>query len=252
MMMTCPSCQTEVEATCDVCPTCGWKLREDGGSVPFTVQASRPKIPVEVTIAFDVDRTGSSAKFRKGIPKTAEIICKRVDVKARELTTYVFSHGDLDEGQQPLLHTDGEPYDVALADIRAIDYGGGGDPPEHHLDGLEHVLRTVPWPADPSRSRGAVVAMMTADTKPHTSGLTASELGEMIKRQGLFLCLVCEPTPTLKQVADAAGGLLFRISNDPDAEEIDQVAAQVAASVVASISGGGTVPLTSPIAQDNA
>ena len=244
----CPSCQTTIDlATSDVCPGCGWKFNPAGASLTTIVKpAARPKIPVEVDLAATVDRTGSSEQFQAGIPMTYEIIVKQLAAKARSVRCWLQSHGDLDDGQDHVLHTDDGTPDQAVADIKTIKYGGGGDPPESHLDAIEHLTNMMPWTADPTRSRGAILAFLTADAKPTKSGISARELGEAIRRQGILFYLVCEPTPTLQELVNAAGGLMFEITNNPDPGDLQKIAGQLAASIVATVQGGDTVPMIAP------
>jgi hypothetical protein len=245
-MKNCPSCQTQVDASVDVCPSCSWRFNAPGLKAGLSIAppAKRPKIQCEVDLATTVDRTGSSQQFQSGIPQTYELILSQVKAKARNVKCWLASHGDLDEGQDFIIHTDAGTPEQAIEDVKKIAYGGGGDPPEHHLDAIEAILNRVPWTADPSRARGAILAFMTADTKPAKSGIRAAELGNRIKDKGLLLYLVCEPTPTLQELADAASGLMFRISNNPDPAEMQRIAGQLAASIVASVQRGSTVPLT--------
>lgn len=247
-MMYCPSCQTQVDASVDVCPSCGWRFNTSCGKPgPSLVRpATRPKIQCEVDLAATVDRTGSSERFQTGIPQTFEMIVSQLKVKAREVKCWLASHGDLDEGQDFIIHTDAGTPEQAVEDLKKISYGGGGDPPEHHLDSIEVLLNRVPWTADPSRARGAIVAFMTADTKPAKSGISAAALGKQIKDKGILLYLVCEPTPTLQELASAAEGLVFQISNKPNPAELQRVASQLAASIVATVASGSTVPMTVP------
>lgn len=247
-MQNCPSCQAQVNASDDVCPSCGWKFNTSSGKPGSSIvrPAARPKIQCEVDLAATVDRTGSSERFQTGIPQTYEMIVSQVKAKAREVKCWLGSHGDIDEGQDFIIHTDAGTPEQAVEDIKKISYGGGGDPPEHHLDAMEELLNRVPWIADPSRARGAILAFMTADTKPTKSGISAAELGKQIKDKGILLYLVCEPTPTLQELASAAEGLVFQISNNPDPVEMQKIAAQLAASIVATVASGGTVPMTVP------
>jgi len=246
--MICPSCQVQVDASADVCPTCGWKFNVGGGKPgPSLVRpAARPKIQTEVELAATVDRTGSSKPFEVGIPKTFELIVKQVAAKARSVKCWVASHGDLDEGQAFVIHTDGGAPEQAIEDIKRVTYNGGGDAPEHHLDAVESLLNTVPWTANPARARGAILAFMTADSKSARSGISARDLGAEIKRRGILLYLVCEPTPTLQDLVRAAEGLMFQITNSPDPAELQRIAAQLAASIVATVASGSTVPMTVP------
>jgi hypothetical protein len=210
--------------------------------------ATRPKIPCEVALAVTVDRTGSSKAFEKGIPLTAELVLKQVSGKARAVKVYVQTHGDLDLGENMVLHTDGGTPEQALKDIGSIAFGGGGDPPEHHLDAVENLLKTVPWTADPSRGRGAILAFTTADSKPCKSGLSARQLGEEVRKRGILLYLVCEPSLTLNELCNAAGGMMFPITNSPDPVELQKIASQLAASIVATVASGGTKPMVVPSA----
>lgn len=250
MIQNCPSCQTAVDAACAACPKCGWRFATAVTPPPGPTfrPAARPKIQCDVDIGMTVDRTGSSEPFRDGIPRTAEIILSQVSAKARSVRCWVASHGDLDEGQDFILHTDGGAVDQAVQDMKRIAFGGGGDPPEHHLDAVEELLNRVPWSADPTRARGAILAFTTAETKPARSGVAAAELGKRIAGRGLLLYLVGEPTPVLQSLVSGAGGLLFQISNSPDTTSLQRIAAQLSASIVASVARGSTQPLTVPIA----
>ena len=249
MNATCPSCQQSVDATLATCPTCGWKFNSAGSlSGSIVSSAARPKIQVEVDLGVTIDRTGSSKAFEVGIAKTADIIFRQVAAKARTVKVWLASHGDLDEGQDFCLHTDGGTPDQAAQDLAKISYGGGGDPAEHHLDAIEQLVNTVPWTADPTRGRGAIVAFMTADSKPARSGVTSQQLGEMIAGKGLLLYCVCEPTPTLHELVRAAGGMMFPITNAPDPSELQNISAKLAASIVLTVSKGGTKPMVAPVA----
>jgi hypothetical protein len=247
MMTVCPSCQTQVDVSKSAgCPFCGWRFNAAVGARGLSIvrPATRPKIQCEVDLAIAVDRTGSSMRFQKGIPMTAGIILNQVSAKARTVKCWVQSHGDLDDGQEFVLHTDSGTPEQAIEDMKMISYGGGGDPKEHHLDGIENLLKTVPWTADLTRARGAILAFLTADTKPTKSGITPSQGGDEIKDRGVLLYLVCEPTPTLLKLAEAASGLMFQISNNPDHSELQRIAAQLAASIIATVASGDTVPMT--------
>jgi hypothetical protein len=199
-----------------------------------------------VEVGVTVDRTGSSKAFEVGIPMTFEMIVKQLAAKARSVRCWLASHGDLDCGEPFVVHTDGGSVDQAGEDIKKITYGGGGDPSESHLDAIESLLNKVPWTANPARARGAILAFTTADSKPTRSGISARDLGAEIKRRGILLYLVSEPTPTLHDLVQAAQGLEFQISNSPDPVELQKIAAQLAASIVATVASGGTIPMTVP------
>lgn len=244
-MAYCPSCQNKVDTAVDVCPSCGWSFNNSSGQPKLSFAPpvpSRPKIQCAVDLAATVDRTGSCERFEIGIPLTYDLILAQLKTKVRDVKCWLGSHGDLDEGQNFIIHTDAGTPEQASEDIKNICYGGGGDPPEHHLDAIESLLNLVPWTSDPSRARGAIVAFMTADTKPAKSGISATELGRQIRDKGILLYLVCEPTPTLQELASAAEGFLFQISNNPEPTEMQKIAAEVGKSIAITAASGSTVP----------
>jgi hypothetical protein len=208
---------------------------------------ARPKVQIEVELGIEIDRTGSTKQFEVGVPPTFDIISSIIVAKARSMKVWVASHGDLDEGQPWVLHTDGGSREQAFDDIRRIDYAGGGDPLEHHIDGVETLLRRLPWTTDRSRARGAIVLFATADSKPAKSGISARALGEEIRNAGILLYAICEPAAKLRELVSTASGLMFQITNNPDPKELQQIGSQVAASIVATMSAGGTVPMTVPV-----
>jgi hypothetical protein len=254
----CPSCQSILTGTLPpTCPTCGAAL---GGTIgaartqgsllvprgPSIKPAARPKLPVEVTLGIEIDRTGSTGAFQSGIALSCEALLDGIAAKANGLTVYVGTHGDEECGEAPVLHTSGGTRDQAMADIRGITFGGGGDAAETHLDGIRHFLETVPWPMDSHRTKGAFVAFLTDETKPDRTGASAAQIGEAIRAKGLLFYAVCQKTPTLEQLVSAAGGLVIPISNTPDRSELQAAAAQVSASLVATLGAGGTLPMTLP------
>lgn len=258
-MQPCPSCQKTVLPLNGSCPLCGWRFKAvtipGGVTIPvgglsFSPNPALihvggpPKLQVRVDLALIVDRTGSSDAFKEGIKASSRMLVESVRAKARDLFCWVGTHGDLDEGQPFVLHTDRAPGDQAIADVQVIDYNGGGDPPEHHLDGIQSMLDTVPWNNNPLDGRGAVVAFLTADTKPAKSGITAAQLGKRFKDQEVLLYLICEPTPTLVELVDAAGGHIYPITNTPSIAEMQAISAEIAKSITdpAMRRGSGTIP----------
>ncbi len=250
---SCPSCQTPVNAASATCANCGWRF--SASSAPGAegrpvsrafVPAGRPKIPVVVQAGFQIDRTGSTASFRIGIRRSVDVITTGIEKRASRLEAWVGTHGDLDYGEQWGLLSDRKSGDQVRHDVAGITYGGGGDAPESHLDGFHSLLEAVPWDCSFGVSR-CLVGFVTDDSKPARCGLTAESLGALFKKKDVDLYLVCEPTPTLDALVNAAGGLRFTISNDPSISELQQVAANVAASIVARTLAGGTKPLRSVI-----
>jgi len=245
MPKSCPSCQAQVKKNAKQCTVCGWdfdnKLQLQD---KITLAATAPKVQVRLQSKTVLDCTASSNQYAEGIPKTIEMIFSQVEPRVREITCWLQTHGDQDEGQMPTLITDGGTVSQLIEDVKRVKYEGGGDPPEHHLDAIEHALDTTPWSLDPYSDRGVIIAFLTADSKPATSGHSAKQIGEKIKEAGILLYLVCEPTPTLNELAEAAEGIVFKITNNPDLQELEKIAAQLSASIVASVGSGATTPVT--------
>jgi hypothetical protein len=204
--------------------------------------AARPRIPVTVVATAAVDITRSSTAFANGIAKTISAILAQTANKAREVVVSVWAVGDEDCGQQPTLLTDRGTVDDANRDIASITFDGGGDPEETHLSSCEHILDATQWSVG-RHERDFFIGLFNADTKPSKSGKTASEIGKEFRARGIQVCLVCEPYPQLEEFVSAAGGFLFKISDSPDPAQFQRVSAQVAASIVASITAGATVPM---------
>lgn len=243
-MNDCPCCHAQMENEVRVCPECGGQIEAAAPSAPPLRRAQRPKIQCSVDLGVQVDRTGSSAEFQSGINLALQMILAALVKKVRSVNIWLASHGDLDTGQQFVVHTDSGTPEEALEDLKGVTFNGGGDPPESHLDGIEALLHRIPWTDDPGSSRGAIVAFLTADTKPAKSGITAMKLGEQIRDKGILFHLVCQPTPTLKELADAAEGFIYPITNSPNPDEMRRVADALGASITASLaSGSGTTPM---------
>jgi hypothetical protein len=235
----CPSCQQNVHTGASRCPNCAFDLNPSNGVITTIIRhAVRPKIQAEVDLAFTLDVTGSSTAFADGIPKTLQIICDQVQAKAALVKVSVQTHRDFDFDAEPLaLRLDRGTIDEARLAVQNLQFFGGGDAPESHLDAIEHLANTVPWKLDP-RARGALIAIVNAESKPLRSGRSAAELGEDLRKRSILLYLVCEPTPLLDELAQAAGGMLLPISNSPSATDLQKVSSQVSASIVASVASG--------------
>jgi len=119
MSKSCPSCQAEVKKSAGTCNVCGWSFDETPQKSAVAVRpAARPKIPAKVEVGFDIDRTGSSQQFATGIPLTSDLILRQLEAKAREVTCRVQTHGDIDEGELPILVIEDAGVDQTLEEIR--------------------------------------------------------------------------------------------------------------------------------------
>ena len=178
-----------------------------------------------------IDRTGSSELFQQGIYSCCKQIFNKIEPEYNEIRCWMQSHGDLDYDEEIILHTDGDSPQQALDDISMLTYEGGGDLHETHLDAIEHMLKILPPSQNQQNSLSALVVFITSDTKPAKSGISAEELGAEIADAGLNLYTICEVTPTLKHLCDAAGGFLFPITINPNPEEISQISKQIGAHI---------------------
>ncbi|MBI4872085.1 MAG: hypothetical protein HY814_11025 [Candidatus Riflebacteria bacterium] len=205
--------------------------------------AAKPKIQAEVNLVATVDRTGSTQRFAQGVKDCLPLILKPIEKKAAKVAVSLHSHGDLDEGQAPILLTDRGSVDQAILDVATIVFGGGGDPPENHLDQIEHLMHSSMWLSDPRRGHDALLLICTADSKPARSGKSARELGEELRQRRIQLYAICEMTPVLHELVTAAGGCIFPISNNPDTAEMARIAADVARSITQTAeTGAPTLP----------
>ena len=120
-MVVCPSCKEKIDTQDNkVCPSCGWQFNIVDKGVSIVKPAARPKIQVEIDLGITVDRTASSELFQTGIQETLGIMLTQVEAKAKKVVVYLASHGDIDEGQNPILHTDGGSPDQAINDMKKI------------------------------------------------------------------------------------------------------------------------------------
>ena len=250
MNKKCPSCQKEVPVAVKTCKFCNWQFRK-ATKATKAAKPAKPKIkPVRVKnpgtleLAIAIDRTGSSEQFQQGIYTACETIFKQLQAKVANINCWLQSHGDLDYAEIPILHIDAGTAEQVLDAIKSIEFDGGGDPPEHHIDGIQNLLNTVPWTANSTKARAVMICFLTADSKPAKSGITAEQLGAEIKNLGILFYLVCEPTPILVKLVKAASGLMFRISNNPDKQELNGIAQQVGGSITATVGKGDTVAMS--------
>jgi hypothetical protein len=198
-----------------------------------------------VKLFIDIDRTASSVPFSDAIIRqTIPPILRGIESKAAEVLVWLMSHGDLDFSQFPVFHADGVSVDQALAELPSIVFSGGGDPRESHLDGLEHLLNTVPYTNDQRVERGVVISFMTDESKPLRSTKSPTQLGKEFARAGFLTYLVCETDHRrLSEFAMAANAMMIPISKNPGPDMIRDIVSRVSASLVQTLSTGGTIPL---------
>jgi hypothetical protein len=245
---TCTTCRKQVLVNPDgSCPSCGSKPATSISpsiAAPFTVRpAARPRVAPAVDLAFVIDRTGSSLDFQRGIQETVRVVLDQVAGRAREVRTFVGTYGDHDYGEDEVLLLEGGSATEALDEVGKIVFGGGGDAEEHHLDGIRWIASIVPWTADPRISRGALVALTNAGTKPDTSGKSPREIGRTLSDRGVLFYLVGQLDPRMTELVEAAQGLFLEISNDPDKDELRRIADIIGASISASVSASTTRPV---------
>jgi hypothetical protein len=200
------------------------------------VMAIATRIPAHAKTSFAVDGTGSQRAVSDGSLKIVQGINDHLEKKVQQNTCSVFRCGDQDFNEPivPLLQ-DGTP-DEAEEAVRKIDFAGGEDEAETHLQNFADILEMLPT-AGPTE-RVAFIALTTGPSKPLRSGQTPRELGEAFKQHNIVVCVAGEECPLIREFVDAVGadGFFFQISNDPDDNELKRVADRIGASIVASMS----------------
>jgi hypothetical protein len=244
----CQFCGTPLTANQGGCPACG--SNTVGSSIagsavvsPAIPTLQRRKIPVCLENATVVDRTASSQPFANATLLMVASILNGVSSKAAEVKCWLQSHGDRDYGETEILHSDGVQPKQLVEDLMQIEFAGGGDPAETHLDAIECLANTVPFTSNPRIARGVLLAFMTDDSKRLRSGKSPEQLGEELYNRGLLTYMVCEPRPRLDRFAQAAQALVIPINKNPSQDLVRDVVARVSASIVQTLSTGGTVPV---------
>lgn len=245
-MTNCPSCDQAITATDHTCATCGFALVRPGRSAQTVIRpVARPKIPVEVTVGIAIDTTGSSAQFADGIRNSTEAMLRPVEAKAASVRCVVQTHGDEDEGQMPTVVADGVTCADAVTTVQALVFDGGGDPAEHHLDAVEHLMNVLP--SSQGRRRVAMIVFTTDDTKAAKSGRSAANIGADLQHRGIIVCFVGTPGTGLEALTAAAGGFFFEIDRTPSSDEMQTVVARISASIIASVTQAPTTPMPGTI-----
>jgi hypothetical protein len=251
MTQRCPSCLALVDPDAQAsCPVCGYGLSAapaaDLPEFQIIEKAKRVRIQADVCLGVTADCTESSKAFAIGIPLIISFIVTQVSAIARSLMVSLQMHKDLevDDPAIQLVLDRAEPALVAQA-VSKLEYSGGGDSAETHLDAIATLANTVPCPTA-GGARSAIVAICNADTKPLRDGRSPAALGAELKERGILLYLVCETFPAFEELARAAGGLIIPISNSPSEKELNVIAHQVAASLSMTLSTRSLVPLQVP------
>jgi hypothetical protein len=200
------------------------------------VMAIATKIPAHAKTSFAVDGTGSQRAVSNGSLRIVQGINDHLRKKVQQNTCSVFRCGDQDFNEPivPLLQ-DGAPGEAETA-VAQIDFAGGEDAAETHLQNFADILEMLPT-AGPTE-RVAFIALTTGPSKPLRSGETPRELGEAFRQHNIVVCVAGEDCPLIREFVDAIGadGFFFQISNDPDDSELKRVADRIGASIVSSIS----------------
>lgn len=240
----CQVCQGQLDGN-GACPNCGPKAGSAAGVGQFQFKPSRQRLlPTSVTLVGDLDRTESTTPFSAAIPKVFQGVARGLAERITDITYDVWTHGDLDCHETPVQLCHHVGMDEAINALKSIVFEGGGDLPETHADQLENLLAVTQWGSDPLKSRNILLMFATDETKPSRSGKSMKQIGAEFKAKGVFLFLVCQETPSLREIVDAAGGYLIPISTDPDEAETKRVVSQLTASITATATRAATIPLS--------
>jgi len=243
----CPSCSSAIDITKNaVCPSCGFQLCT--GLVPVIVQPVRrvQKLPASVLLALLIDITGSTGRFSEGVFQAVKMILDFHAPKIREMRVFLHTAGDLDYGQECTLVGNGVTAPEATTAVERLSFGGGGDEPETHLDSVQTVLNTTPWELD-RHWRNVLILFLTADSKPARSAVTARQLGEALRGRGIQLYVVAEDYPFARELSEAACGLFFSITNDPEPAQMQQIAVGISQTLLLTVASPATKPMTVPM-----
>lgn len=276
----CPSCSNAVPVSEEYCDRCGYRIHLPGSTTspptapgfgsfldgaikssttPSTSPVSSGRVfptpdsrlrrnaAVRVRIGLAVDRTASSSAFQQGVLQTARYLLEALEKKAAAIEVWVQTHGDLEEGDLPILICNGGDATTALSEISRITYGGGGLPPESHLDAIESLLNSAPWGGGGPSCRDAIILLCTGPSKPTQSGIGPEEIAARLKDLNVLLGVVAEPIdPRLHSLSVAANAEFESISNSPDPTLMQRIGSRLAASILAPAAATGTVPMTPP------
>jgi|GEM_PF-6370453 len=203
----------------------------------------------DVDLTVLVDRTGSGTLFSQGVELSSRLILDAVAEKIRNLQVSVQTHGDEFYGEYPSWIAKACSASEALQEIQRINYCGGGDDEETHLSAVETALQGINRQRAGSRSRRVILMFVNDDTKPARSGRSATEIGQAISEAGILFYLICQPTPTLTDLAESARGSICEISNAPSVELMQEIARQISGSVIHSVAIGSTNPLSAALTE---
>lgn len=200
--------------------------------------------PLEVGVL--VDATGSGAAFANGVPLAVRVILTEVEQRVGRLSVFVQTHRDEDYDECPrIVCRDADAREASKA-VASIEYSGGGDAAETHLSAFESSYRCFGEQSRHAAGRRVMLALVNDDTKPARSGRTPEELGLAARQLGLLVYLICEPTRSLGTFAEAAGGMVVPISNNPSEELMQSIARRIAGSVTHSVTMRSLTPIEAP------
>jgi hypothetical protein len=218
---------------------------DQGGELvlqPVRVHGKRPGC---AKVVLDIDRTDSARKFQAGIPVIARFALRSLETSIAKLDIDLWTHGDESCGELPIQLIQSGSIDQVIEGISGINYRGGFDPAETHAEQLQRILDVTHWGLQMLYCRNIVVSILSEDTKPLRSRKSMHRLGFDYRENGVKLVLVCQPTPNLQEIVDAAGGFLIPISNSPDQAEIQKVTEALCATLTMPVmSSGGTIPMS--------
>lgn len=241
MNPTCPSCNVEFDLS-GICPQCGYDLVQNGqphqagAADPIVTATRRAQGNGTAQVVISIDRTGSSGRFAAGVGQAVSLLLRHAQSQASDVKCWVRSVGDLDFGEDTILLTDGGSAEDAEKAAHGINFRGGGDPKETHLDGIAAAIDQTPWTVATSNQVSVLVVFATSDTKPSRDRRTAKDLGRLLRERDIATFLIAEPFPWAWELAKAARGELFPISNSPDPALMARIGTSIGRTVAKTLS----------------
>lgn len=219
---------------------------DGGGELVLRPVRVHGKRPGSAKIVIDIDRTDSTRNFSAAVPVIVGYALRSLETTIAKLNIDLLTHGDEECNEKPVQMVQSGNVDQVVEAIAGIKYGGGFDAEETHAEQLQRILDLTHWGMQMLHCRNIVIGLLTADTKPLRSGKPMRQLGAEYRTKGVKLVLVCEVTPSLQELVDAAGGFLIPISNNPDKAEVMKVTESLCATLTMPLmAGGGTIPMSS-------
>ena len=207
---------------------------QDAAPFGLTAQSLRPrKSPQAVQVLAIADATGSSGPFARGISHILDALATSLPERIASVRFGLVASRDADCGEHDeTLLADGDATALQQAAQR-IRFVGGDDADETHFWSVRDALG-YGWADGPMR-RKAILLIGSSDSKP-IPGMTLEQLVVKLSERRITVFVVATPDSNLQLLATLTDGLLFALSNEPSAEELQRLTARLTSSITQTLS----------------